>query len=119
MAFVLGQALSRKASHGGKAKNEKMDAHQSAVLLRGGMVPLASVYRAERRATRDWLRRRCPLVRQRAALLAHLQTTNSQYHLPEMEKKLTDKANREGVEEHFPAPSVRKTLAVAVALIDP
>jgi hypothetical protein len=36
-----------------------------------------------------------------------------------MEKKLTDKANRAGVEEHFPAPSVRKTSAVAVALIDP
>ena len=43
--------------------------------------------------------------------------TNSQYNLPEIGKKLAYKANREGVEEHFPDPSVRKTLAVDVSLI--
>jgi len=37
--FVLGQALYRKAIHGGKAKNDKIDAHKIAVLLRGGMLP--------------------------------------------------------------------------------
>jgi transposase len=41
IAFVLGQALYRKAIHGGKAKNDKIDAHKIAVLLRGGMIPLA------------------------------------------------------------------------------
>ena len=40
-AFVLGHALDMKASHGGKEKNDKIDAHKSAVLLRGGMFPLA------------------------------------------------------------------------------
>ena len=29
-----------KAIHGGKAKNDKIDAHKIAVLLRGGMLPL-------------------------------------------------------------------------------
>jgi transposase len=118
IAFVLGHALYMKAIHGGKAKNDKIDAHKIAVLLRGGMFPLAYVYPAEMRATRDLLRRRCHLARQRAELLAHIQNTNSQYNLPEIGKKLAYKANREGVEDHFPAPSVRKTIEVDVSLID-
>jgi transposase len=118
IAFVLGHALYMKAIHGGKAKNDKIDAHKIAVLLRGGMFPLAYVYPAEMRATRDLLRRRCHLVRKRAELLAHIQNTNSQYNLPEIGKKLAHKANREGVEEHFPDASVRKTIEVDVSLID-
>ena len=66
--YVLGHALSMKAIHGGKAKNDTIEAHTSAVLLRGGMMPQAYVYPAERRATRDLLRRRCPLARKRAEL---------------------------------------------------
>jgi hypothetical protein len=54
------------------------------------------------RATRDLLRRRCPLVRPRAELLAPSHNTTSQYHLPELSKKLADKATRDGVEEHCP-----------------
>ena len=118
LAFVLGQALCMRAIHGGKAKHDKIDAQKSAVLLRGGMFPQASVYPAAMRATRDLLRRCCPLVRKRAELFAHLQKTTSQYNLPEMGKKLADEANREGVEDHFPAPSVRKTIEVDVSLID-
>ena len=118
IAFVLGHALYMKAIHGGKAKNDKIDAHTIAVLLRGGMLPQAYVYPAEMRATRDLLRRRCHLVHKRAELLAHIHNTNSQYHLPEIGKKLAYKANREGVEDHFPGPSVRKTLEVDVSLID-
>jgi hypothetical protein len=37
--FVLGHALYMKAIHGGKAKNDKIDAHKIAVLLRGGAFP--------------------------------------------------------------------------------
>src|SRR5262249_28183776 len=82
------------------------------------MLPQAYVYPAEMRATRDLLRRRCHLVRKRAELLAHIHNTNSQYNLPELGKKLAYKANREGVEEHFPNPSVRKTIEMDGALID-
>jgi hypothetical protein len=39
IACVLGHALSLKAIQGGKAKNDQSDAHQSAVLLRGGLLP--------------------------------------------------------------------------------
>jgi len=118
LAFVLGHALYMKAIHGGKAKNEKSDAQKIAVLLRGGMFPQAYVYPAAMRATRDLLRRRCHLARKRAELLAHLHNPNSQYHLPEMGKRLANKANREDVAEHFPAPSVRKTIEVDGSLID-
>ncbi len=65
-----------KAIHGGKAKNDKIDAHKIAVLLRGGMVPQAYVYPAAMRATRDLLRRRMYLARKRAELLTHVQNTN-------------------------------------------
>jgi len=38
--------------------------------------------------------------------------------LTEIEKRLTYKANREGIADHFPDPSVRKTIEVDVSLID-
>jgi hypothetical protein len=78
---VLGHALYLKAIHGGKATNEKIDAHQIAVRLRGGRLPQASGYPAERRATRDWLRRR-HLLRTLAEWLAPSPKTNRPYHLP-------------------------------------
>jgi transposase len=115
--FVLGHALSMKALHGGKAKNEKIDAQKIAVLFRGGMLPHAYVYPAEMRATRDLLRRRLHLMRKRAALLAHIQNTHSQYNLPESGKKLAYKAHRDGVAERFPDPAVQKSIAVDLALI--
>jgi hypothetical protein len=43
LPLVLGHALDRKASHGGKAKNDRMDAPNIAVLLRGGLIPQADV----------------------------------------------------------------------------
>jgi transposase len=118
ISFVLGHALYMKAIHGGKAKNDKIDAHKIAVLLRGGMLPQAYVYPAKMRATRDLLRRRIHLVRQRAEFLAHVQQTNSQYNLPEIGKKLAYKANRAGVAERFPEPAVQKSIALDLTLID-
>jgi transposase len=115
--FVLGHALYMKAIHGGKAKNDRIDAHKIAVLLRGGMIPQAYVYPAGMRATRDLLRRRMHLMRHRASLLAHIQNTNSQYNLPQLGKKLAYKANREGVAERFPDPAVQKSIEVDLTLI--
>jgi len=116
--FVLGHALYMKAIHGGKAKNDKIDAQKIAVLLRGGMLPQAYVYPAKMRATRDLLRRRMHLMRKRAELLTHVQQTNCQYNLPEIGKKIAYKANRAGVAERFPDPAVQKSIEVDLALID-
>ncbi|HWR77329.1 MAG TPA: IS110 family transposase [Thiobacillus sp.] len=118
IAFVLGHALYMKAIHGGKAKNDKIDAQKIAVLLRGGMLAQAYVYPERMRATRDLLRRRNHLVRKRAELLAHIQNTNSQYNLPEFDKKLARKANRAGLLERFADPCVQKSIALDEALID-
>jgi transposase len=107
-----------KAIHGGKAKHDTIDAHNIAVLLRGGMMPQASGYPAERRATRDLLRRRMSLTRKRAELLTHVQQTNCQDNLPDIGKKLAYKANRVGVAERFPNPAVQKSIEVDLALID-
>jgi transposase len=116
--FVLGHALYMKAIHGGKAKNDKIDAQKIAVLLRGGMLPQAYVYPAAMRATRDLLRRRLHLTRKRAELLTHVQQTNWQYNLPELGQKIAYKANRHGVAARFPDPAVHKSVEVVLALID-
>jgi transposase len=117
LPFVLGHALYMKAIHGGKAKNDKIDAQKIAVLLRGGMLPQAYVYPAKMRATRDLLRRRVHLMRKRAELLTHVQQTNSQYNLPEIGQKIAYTANRDGVAERFPEPAVQKSIEVDLALI--
>ena len=82
LVFVLGHALYMRAIHGGKAKNDRIDAHKIAALLRGGMLPQAYVYPQHMRATRDLMRRRNYLMRRRAELLAHITNTNHQYNLP-------------------------------------
>jgi transposase len=114
---VLGHALSMKAIHGGKAKNDKIDAHKIAVLLRGGMLPQADVYPAEMRATRDLRRRRMHLARTRGELLAHGHNTNSPYNLPASGKKIADKTNRDGVAERCADPAVHKSIDVDLARI--
>ena len=115
--FVLGHALYRKAIPGGKAKNDKIDAHQIAVLLRGGMIPQAYVYPAAMRSTRDLLRRRMHLMRKRAELLSPIQNTHHPYNLPEIGKKIAYRANREGVAERFVDPAVQKSIEVDLTLI--
>jgi len=116
--FILGHALFMKAVHGGKAKNDKIDSHKIAVLLRGGSFPVAYVYPPEMRATRDLLRRRNYLVHKRAELLAHIQCTAIQYNLPAIAVDLTYKGNRKEVDQHFPDPQVRKIVQVDLAMID-
>jgi transposase len=109
-----------KAIHGGKAKNDRIDANKIARLLRGGNFPLAYVYPRGMRETRDLLRRRNYFVRARAALFTHLQILNAQYNLPPYPKKLSFAANREelAVAERFADPSVRRSAAANLAVID-
>jgi transposase len=116
--FVLGHALAMKAIHGGKAKNDKIDSHKIAALLRGGLLPQAYVYPAAMRSTRDLLRRRLHLVRKRGQLLAHIQNTRAQYQLPAFGRRLAYPANRAGVSECFADPSVRKSIDVDLALLE-
>jgi len=49
--FVLGHALYMKAIHGGKAKNDRIDSQKIALLVKGGMLPVAYAYPKAMRAT--------------------------------------------------------------------
>jgi transposase len=115
--FILGHALYMKAIHGAKTKNDKIDSHKIAVLLRGGMIPMAYVYPAEMRSTRDLLRRRMHFMYKRSELLSHIQNTRSQYNLPEFDKCISRKRNRAGISEHFEDVSVRKSIELNLTLL--
>lgn len=115
--FILGHALYMKAIHGGKTKNDKIDSHKIAVLLRGGMIPMAYVYPQKMRATRDLLRRRNHLMRKRAELFAHIQNTNTQYNLSDSFGCIAKPKNRNGIIEHFEHPAVQKSMAVDLEVI--
>lgn len=57
-------------------------------------------------------------MRKRGQLLAHIQNTRAQYSLPVFGRKLAYKTNRVGVVDHFADPSVQKSIAVDLVLID-
>jgi transposase len=117
--FVLGHALAMKHIHGGKAKSDRIDAGKLANLLRGGLFPMAYVYPRAKRQTRDLLRRRNSLVRQRSQLIAHIVNTNTQFNLPPLTKKLSCARNRsEAIANRFTDPSTRLMIQSDLALID-
>jgi transposase len=120
ISFLVGHALYMKAIHGGKAKNDRIDANKIARLLKGGNFPLAYVYPKGMRETRDLLRRRSYFVRQRSGLFTHLQILNSQYNLPPFSKKITCPANRAELDiaARFSDPSVQKNATINLAVID-
>jgi transposase len=116
--FVLGHALYMRAIHGGTAKNDRIDSHKIAALLRGGLIPQAYVYPRRMRATRDLLRRRNHLMHKRAELYAHIQNTASQYNLSDPLGRIAKPQNRRGLIERFDHRCVQKNMAVDVALVD-
>jgi len=116
IAFVLGHALYMRAIHGAKAKNDKIDSHKTASLLRGGLFPLAYVYPPDMRPTRDLLRRRLHFVRKRGQLMAHIQNTFHQYNLPRPAGRLIYPSQRTPIPEAFEDPIVRKSIEADLAL---
>ena len=114
--FVLGHALYMKAIHGGKAKNDKIDAHKLAVLLRGGAFPTAYVYPRGMRATRDLLRRRLFFVRRRSELFTHIRITFHQLNLPAPPDRLREPRRRVGLLDIIPDPVVRANVEADLML---
>src|SRR5262249_34958436 len=116
---VLGHALYLKAIHGGKAKNDRIDAGKRARILKGGTFPIASVYPKGLREPRA-LRRRTYLVRQRAAAIAPIQIAKSQYNRPPFSQKLVAARNRDErqVRDRFTDPSLKQNIGLDLALID-
>jgi transposase len=117
ISFVLGHALYMKAIHGSKTKNDRIDSHKIAALLKAGMIPMAYVYPSEMRATRDLLRRRMFFKHKRSELLAHIENTRHQYLVPEFHKKIAYKRNRTGIAEQFPDSSTEKSVQTDLDLL--
>src|SRR5262245_44261643 len=109
-----------KLIHGGKAKNDRIDAGKIARLLKGGNFPLAYAYPRGMRETRDLLRRRMYLVHKRAELITHLEIQSAQNNLPPFGKKLGYAANRAALDipRRFSDPSVRMSATLDLDLID-
>lgn len=116
--FVLGHALYMKAIHGGKAKNDRIDARKIAGILRGGVLPMAYVYPQGMRATRDLLRRRLFFVRKRSELFSHIRTTFHQLNLPTPSARLLERSHRVGVAEAIPDPIVRASVEADLLMAD-
>jgi transposase len=57
-------------------------------------------------------------MRQRAALLTHVQQTTPPDNRPEIGQKTADQANRDGGAERGPDPAVQNSIEVDLALID-
>ena len=114
--FVLGHALYMKAIHGGKAKNDRIDAHKIATLLRGGAFLVAYVYPQGMRATRDLLRRRLFFVRRRSELFSHIRIVFHQLNLPAPTGQLHYAGNRTGLADAVPDPVVRASIEADLAM---
>jgi Transposase len=114
--FVLGHALYMKAIHGGKAKNDKIDAHKIATLLRGGACPMAYVYPRGMRATRDLMRRRLFFVRRRSELFTHIRLTFHQLGPPAPSAAFHHPRGRVGLAEAIPDPVVRASVEADLTL---
>jgi len=116
--FVLGHALYMKAIHGGKAKNDRIDSEKIARLLKGGMFPYAYVYPRDMRGSRDLMRRRIKLARERGELMGHIKNTLSQYNLPAHPKNLRYDKHRDPMRTAFPDPSVQRSIDLDLARIE-
>jgi transposase len=83
----------------GKNKNDTIDAHGIAELLRFNDFPYASTCPVEYRATRDLVRRRNAYVNMRTRLLLHMGCLDDQYLLDERHELLLNGPDKEWYED--------------------
>ena len=108
LTFMLGHAQDMKAIHGGKAKNDRLDAQQIAVLLRGGTLPQACASPATMRATRDLRRRRLHLGRQRVEQFTIFARRTARTICPRSGSRSNPTCSVRGSPNGLPIPPCRK-----------
>ena len=116
--YVLAHALYLKAIHGAKAKNDAVDASKLAMLLRGGVIPMAYVYPPAMRAARDLMRRRLFFTRKRAELFSHIQNTFHQYNQSRPPGEMKSARHRSMLPACFSHPVVRATIGADLRVCD-
>lgn len=109
--FFLGHALYMKAVHGGKKKNDRIDAQIVTDLLRSNLFPLAYPYPREMRASRDLLRRRHRFVALRAEGYTHIQNTFAQQALLDLSP---EEVKKKATRYHLPDRLDHPDLALSV-----
>lgn len=109
--FHLGHALYMKAIHGGKKKNDRVDARTLTNLMRTNYFPQAYAYPKQMRATRDLLRRRHRYVAMRAASYTHIQNTFSQQGILD---PLSDEVKRKSTRRQIPSYLTDPDLGMSV-----
>lgn len=97
--FYLGHALYMKAIHGGKKKNDRLDARTITDLMRSNFFPIAYAYPQHMRATRDLLRRRHRFVALRAECYTHIQNTFTQHAILD---PLAEAVKKKQTRRHIP-----------------
>lgn len=117
--FVLGHALYMKLIHGTKTKNDKVDSRKIADLLRGNLLPKAYCCSAERRPVRELLRRRIYMMRERAALLAHISAAVQVHGQDTLTKDEKHKKNRqEAIPNRFCHDLLKLSMEADLALAE-
>lgn len=116
--FFLGHALYMKAIHGGKKKNDRVDAKTITNLLRCNLFPLAYAYPREMRGTRDLLRRRHRYTALRAGNYSHIQNTFSQEGILDVESaEVKRKSTRGNLSDKLEHPDVGLSIDCDLTLI--
>ena len=117
--FYLGHALYMKAIHGGKVKNDRVDARTLTNLMRTNYFPQAYAYPKQMRATRDLLRRRHRYVALRASCYTHIQNTFSQQAiLDPLSSEVKKKSTRRQIPSRLPDPDLGMSVECDLDLID-
>ena len=117
--FYLGHALYMKAIHGGKKKNDRIDARTLTNLMRTNYFPEAYAYPRQMRATRDLLRRRHRYVAARGACYTHIQNTFSQQAiLDPLSGEVKKKSTRREMPSRLPDPDLGMSVDCDLDLID-
>ena len=107
-----------KAIHGGKAKNDKIDSHKIATLLRGGMLPQALCLSRQDARHPGPPQTKKPLHEKTGRALAHIQNTRSQYNLPDPLGCIAKPQNRQGIAQRFDDPSIQKSISANLLMIE-
>lgn len=117
--FYLGHALYMKAIHGGKKKNDRLDAQTIADLMRSNFFPKAYAYPQTMRATRDLLRRRHRFVALRGEAYTHIQCTFAQQGmLDPLHETVRKKTTRRELCDRLPDPDLNRSVDCDLDLID-
>ena len=117
--FFLGHAPYMRAISGNKKKNDRLDAHTIANLMRTNYFPIGYAYPREIRIVRDLLRRRHFFVRQRSGLITHSKLTFYQQGIYDNKASVfKNKEDRENLSAQLEETDLRLNVDTNIKVMD-